>query len=199
VSSWGGVADLLKDTETGDAYHDASETAVRFCLEPRYWSCGIIVQVDTRLIHADGSRLWILQTGVNHDQIRQFFAAIRRATPDGTGPFIARCRVEGNTSTDTVVRFYDVRDLARRGAYHAGKRDENIEILGSQSLAGLVAHRGRDNPWYPPAQAYVLFGRLVVEQTPAGHEEVRQILADVRAGKSIEGFTLSSADKVRSN
>jgi hypothetical protein len=103
--------------------------------------------------------------------------------------------VLGEDSTTRIIRFYDVRDLTGRVGYlpavdWRGGYTRNVAGNDSQIdlLAFAMSIQCSPESWMSAAQIWSMCGRLIVEQTPEVHTRIRTLLADLRSGKSAEGF-----------
>ncbi|HET6246498.1 MAG TPA: hypothetical protein VFE47_02280 [Tepidisphaeraceae bacterium] len=196
------ISDLRKDVPRPTqplGGEDEIAEGVRFLAEDRYWEGGNRwirhSNASKDWLHEDSGRLFVLQTPALQMEIAQLLNAVRQARPDGTGPGMWRSRVLGTESTTRFIRFYDVRDLCGpreylpsilRGSYRYERNATRIE-----SLAQAISIHCSPESWMSAAQMRSMGGRLVVEQTPAVHARIRQMLADIRSGKSVEGFAMT--------
>ncbi|HET6246499.1 MAG TPA: hypothetical protein VFE47_02285 [Tepidisphaeraceae bacterium] len=186
------VADLLgKQSADSPLPGDEMNLAVRFALEERYWWCGSVSNREHRWLHQDSIRLLVVQSSEGHEQIGELFKALRAAQPDGSGPCITRSRVIGKGSYRAVVRFYDVSDFCARAQYTNEDYSTAATSTGVKAVAAMISHAYCDERHVEyTGQACGAMGRVMVEQSPDVQNKVRQMLADVRAGKPFAGFEL---------
>jgi hypothetical protein len=148
-------------------------------------------------IWRSSTQICALQTEAGHQRMERMLNAVRKSRPDGLGPEIPNDRALGFESLSTAIRFYDVRDLIDRMDYTpfsqwngAGVEMEFTRSEGIFTLARVVASRGAAETWMTVNAISSIAGRLVIDQTPQVHALIRHALADLRAGKTVDGYHL---------
>jgi hypothetical protein len=116
-------------------------------------------------------------TGVQQEQFAQMLILLRRAQPDGSGPSVVKADVVDDSVT--LVRAYDVRDLAPGMHYHGGVFSGNADGVAAVQA---ILKRGIGGIFRKPPHISYCCGRIIVDGNPADHEKVRSILRQMRSG-----------------
>jgi hypothetical protein len=141
-----------------------------------------------------GGRLIITQTRANHEKLRQVLAQLRAEFAKQVPPIKP---VPSTAPTDGEVvsgktRLYDVRDLLQASAAFeaewGGEVPSGTEL--EEDLVNAIVHNVEPYSWEgrPNRNAVgstghhidVIGGRLVVRQSPEGHDALKRFLAELR-------------------